>query len=187
MQVFAIVVSLAITASRWRCSQERSRTIVSVVKTGQPVVGRTTPRRPRGDHAQGDARSHPDAAVDPRRHPALVRLRRLRLPVLHPGHRFRSAVRRRLRIATHRALVRLRVGDRAHHLADAPVDPGADRYPLMQLPTGPMARYSRFSGSRMWQAYFVEAVIVGIGLCILTLRGAEYALDGDADLDATTP
>ncbi|HSE72845.1 MAG TPA: heterodisulfide reductase-related iron-sulfur binding cluster [Nocardioidaceae bacterium] len=34
----------------------------------------------------------------------------------------------------------------------------------------------RFYGSTMWQAYFVEAVILGVGLCILTLRGAEYAI-----------
>ncbi len=55
---------------------------------------------------------------------------------------------------------------------------------VTHLPRGALARYSRFSGSRMWQAYFVEAVILGIGLCILTLRGAEYALDkldGGAD------
>jgi Fe-S oxidoreductase len=50
---------------------------------------------------------------------------------------------------------------------------------LANLPRGPLARYSRFSGSRMWQGYFVEAVILGIGLCILVLRGAEYALAGD--------
>ncbi len=34
----------------------------------------------------------------------------------------------------------------------------------------------RFFGSTMWQAYFVELVILGVGLCIVTLRGAEYAL-----------
>ncbi|HET6626919.1 MAG TPA: heterodisulfide reductase-related iron-sulfur binding cluster [Nocardioidaceae bacterium] len=34
----------------------------------------------------------------------------------------------------------------------------------------------RFFGSTMWQGYFVEAVILGVGLCILALRGAEYAL-----------
>ncbi|WP_104106919.1 (Fe-S)-binding protein [Nocardioides sp. 616] len=38
----------------------------------------------------------------------------------------------------------------------------------------------RFFGSTMWQAYFVESVILGVGLCILTLRGLEYAL---LDLD----
>ncbi|CAN5594992.1 heterodisulfide reductase-related iron-sulfur binding cluster [soil metagenome] len=34
----------------------------------------------------------------------------------------------------------------------------------------------RFFGSTMWQAYFVEAVILGVGLCIAVLRGAEYAI-----------
>jgi Fe-S oxidoreductase len=34
----------------------------------------------------------------------------------------------------------------------------------------------RFFGSRMWQGYFVEFVILGVGVCILVLRGAEYAL-----------
>jgi len=50
---------------------------------------------------------------------------------------------------------------------------------LLNRPRGASGRYSRFSGSRMWQGYFVEAVIVGIALCIITLRGAEYALSGD--------
>ena len=34
----------------------------------------------------------------------------------------------------------------------------------------------RFFGSTMWQGYFVEAVILVVALCIITLRGAEYAL-----------
>ena len=34
----------------------------------------------------------------------------------------------------------------------------------------------RFYGSTMWQGYFVELVILGVGLCIVTLRGLEYAL-----------
>ncbi|GAB3197794.1 hypothetical protein GCM10027062_10330 [Nocardioides hungaricus] len=33
----------------------------------------------------------------------------------------------------------------------------------------------RFFGSTMWQAYFVELVILGVGLCIFVLRGLEYA------------
>ena len=36
----------------------------------------------------------------------------------------------------------------------------------------------RFYGSTMWQGYFVEAVILGVGLCIVTLRGLEHALQG---------
>jgi Fe-S oxidoreductase len=31
-------------------------------------------------------------------------------------------------------------------------------------------RVSRFAGSNFWQAYFVEAVILGVGLCIFTVR-----------------
>ncbi|CAN5189069.1 heterodisulfide reductase-related iron-sulfur binding cluster [soil metagenome] len=34
----------------------------------------------------------------------------------------------------------------------------------------------RLFGSTMWQGYFVEAVILTVGICILALRGLEYAL-----------
>ncbi len=37
-------------------------------------------------------------------------------------------------------------------------------------------RISRFTGSRMWQGYYVEATVLGVGICILVLRGLEYAL-----------
>ncbi|MFI1227534.1 Fe-S oxidoreductase, partial [Streptomyces sp. NPDC020884] len=40
---------------------------------------------------------------------------------------------------------------------------------------GGAGRKSRFTGSKMGQAYFVEAVIVIIGLAIMTLRGLEGA------------
>ncbi|MGZ4687387.1 (Fe-S)-binding protein [Oryzihumus sp.] len=46
------------------------------------------------------------------------------------------------------------------------------------------ARRSRFFGSTFWQAYFVELVILGVVICVLTLRGLEYAL-GKADGEAT--
>ncbi|MFD6421369.1 (Fe-S)-binding protein [Streptomyces sp. NPDC060198] len=45
----------------------------------------------------------------------------------------------------------------------------------LNLPTRP-GRKSRFAGSKMGQAYFVEAVILVIGLAIMTLRGLEGAL-----------
>jgi Fe-S oxidoreductase len=41
-----------------------------------------------------------------------------------------------------------------------------------------LGRRSRFSGSTMWQAYYVEATIVVIACCILVLRGLEGALGG---------
>ncbi|MDT0270142.1 (Fe-S)-binding protein [Streptomyces sp. DSM 44915] len=46
---------------------------------------------------------------------------------------------------------------------------------LLSLPSRP-GRKSRFTGSTSWQAYFVEYVILVIGLAIMTLRGLEGAL-----------
>ena len=39
-----------------------------------------------------------------------------------------------------------------------------------------LGRRSRFWGSTFWQAYVVEFVILGVGLCIVLLRGLEFAL-----------
>ncbi len=47
---------------------------------------------------------------------------------------------------------------------------------LRHLPKGSEGRYSRFFGSRAWQAYYVEYTILGVLLCILLLRGLEYEL-----------
>ncbi len=46
----------------------------------------------------------------------------------------------------------------------------------------------RFFGSTMWQGYFVEYVILGVGICIIVLRGLEYAIAqyGAAGYHATT-
>ena len=46
---------------------------------------------------------------------------------------------------------------------------------LANLPAK-LGRASRFTGSTMWQGYFVEWVIVVVALCVLSLRGLEYAL-----------
>ncbi|MBC9956581.1 (Fe-S)-binding protein [Yimella sp. cx-51] len=40
---------------------------------------------------------------------------------------------------------------------------------------GPDGRKSRFFGSTFWQAYYVELTILGVTMCILTLRALEYA------------
>jgi Fe-S oxidoreductase len=40
-----------------------------------------------------------------------------------------------------------------------------------------LGRWSRFEYSSFWQAYYVEATILGVVLCVLALRGLEYALD----------
>ncbi|MGH3383223.1 MAG: (Fe-S)-binding protein [Nocardioidaceae bacterium] len=41
---------------------------------------------------------------------------------------------------------------------------------------GSRTRGSRFFGSTMWQGYFVEFVVFAVGVCIVTLRGLEYAV-----------
>ncbi|CAG7571392.1 Fe-S oxidoreductase [Barrientosiimonas humi] len=45
----------------------------------------------------------------------------------------------------------------------------------------PTERRSRFFGSTFWQAYYVELTILGVMLCILTLRGLEYALQSKTE------
>jgi len=48
-------------------------------------------------------------------------------------------------------------------------------------------RRSRFFGSTWWQAYYVELTILGVTICILTLRGLELALGrASGDPSATT-
>ena len=37
-------------------------------------------------------------------------------------------------------------------------------------------RDSRFFGSTMWQAYYVEITILAVGICVIALRAMEYAL-----------
>src|SRR5262245_8496738 len=50
---------------------------------------------------------------------------------------------------------------------------------------GRAGRKSRFAGSNIGQAYFVEAVILIIGLAIMTLRGLEGALHHVAGYEAS--
>jgi Fe-S oxidoreductase len=46
---------------------------------------------------------------------------------------------------------------------------------------GEHGRRSRFFGSTFWQAYYVELTIFGVTICILLLRGLEYALGQHGD------
>ena len=51
---------------------------------------------------------------------------------------------------------------------------------------GEHGRRSRFFGSSFWQAYYVELTILGVTICILLLRGLEYALGRAEGLDTAT-
>ncbi|MFD9127130.1 (Fe-S)-binding protein [Kitasatospora sp. NPDC059571] len=53
---------------------------------------------------------------------------------------------------------------------------------LLSLPSR-SGRKSRFAGSIAWQAFYVEYTILGIGLCIMILRGLEGALQGVESYD----
>ncbi|NUR60576.1 MAG: (Fe-S)-binding protein [Catenulispora sp.] len=62
---------------------------------------------------------------------------------------------------------------------------------LRNRPSGPgskeKGKRSRFFGSTMWQGYFVEWVILGIGLCIMALRGLEGALTHESSYSLHYP
>ncbi|WP_380163712.1 (Fe-S)-binding protein [Jannaschia sp. R86511] len=47
-------------------------------------------------------------------------------------------------------------------------------------------RWSRFYRSTTWQAYYVEATIVAIAVCVLALRALEYAYEAVAGADTAT-
>ncbi len=170
MQIFAIVVSLAIAAVGIALFVKAIRQIIAVVE-GRPADGRAAPtiRGPRTVTMLKETLGHTRMLQwTGRRRGPLVRLRRLRAAVLHPAHRVRPALRRRLRAAADRPLLPLRVGHRAVHLGDARRDRGLHRLPR-DPPQGARAAApsGRFYGSTMWQGYFVEAVILGVGLCIV--------------------
>jgi Fe-S oxidoreductase len=48
-------------------------------------------------------------------------------------------------------------------------------------------RYSRFTGSTFWQAYYVEYTILGVMICIALLRSLEYAIDTEHQNGAHYP
>ncbi|MEJ7708236.1 MAG: (Fe-S)-binding protein [Nocardioidaceae bacterium] len=180
MQVFAIIASLTIAVIAIALFGSAIVSIVGVIQTGQPVVGRRDHQSQRwltmAKETLGHTRmlqwSHVGIA-----HwfvfigfgflffTLLTAVGQLfdaefALPLIGHwvGYEWLSEAITWLMLASILALIAIR---------------------LSNAPRGPMARYSRFSGSRMWQGYFVEAVIVGVALCILVLRGAEYALQGD--------
>jgi Fe-S oxidoreductase len=179
MQIFAIVVSLAISLVAVALFAKAIGQIVSVIKLGQPAVGRT-------DNAAGRWTTLTKESLGHTRmlqwsHVGIVHWfvfvgfgllfftlvtafgqlfdARFALPVL--GHwvvyEWTTDLITWLMLISIVALITIR---------------------LLNLPAL-RGRSSRFYGSRMWQAYFVEGVIVGIGVCILTLRGLEYALADD--------
>ncbi len=132
----------------------------------------------------GDLGPYPDAAVEQDRDRALVRVRRLRCPVLHLDHRVRTAVRPAVRASGHRSLGGLRVGQRVDRLGRIDLDRVLDHRPGRQRRLG---RQSRFFGSRTWQGVYVELTILGIVICVILIRAMEFHLLGAEQLAAGLP
>ncbi len=181
MQVFAIVVSLAITAVAVALTIKTVRQMVSVIRLGQPAVGRTDNPRSRwvtlAKETLGHTRMlqwhwigvmHWFVFVGFALLSSLVATAygqifdaRFALPLI--GHWFLyNWVAELLSWLTLIGIGYLIVVRQRNH-------------PRAQ------GRRSRFYGSTFWQAYFVELIIAAVVLCGLTLRSLEYALiDGDA-------
>ena len=178
MQIFAIVVSLAIAAVGIALFVQAIRSIVATLRIGQPAVGRSDHKGARWANMLKETLGHTRmlqwTAVGVG---SLVRVRRVRAVVPDPGHRVRAAVRRALRVAADRALVPVRVGLGAVHGGDAGRDRGVHRLPgVASAGSVPGASGAGSSGRRCGRGTSSSAVILGVGLCIVVLRGAEYAI-----------
>jgi Fe-S oxidoreductase len=181
MQVLAIVVSLAITAVAIALFAKAIASIVAVLSTGRPTVGRTDRKGARWatlfKETIGHTRMLQWGHVGVMHWFVFVGFGFLFFTLVNAfGQLFDAEFA--LPIIGHWAAYEWAT-DLITWLMLVSIL-GLITIRLTRLPTGHKGRYSRFFGSRMWQAYFVEGVILGIGLCILALRGAEYALD---DLD----
>ncbi len=177
MQIFAIVVSLAIAAVGIALFVKAIREIVAVVRVGQPTAGRT---------------DHPQARTVTLLKETLGHTRMLQWTAVGVGHWF---------VFVGFGLLFFTLLTAFGQLFDAGFAlPLIGHFFLFEWvtelftwamlvaivafigyrATRPKERErgasGRFYGSTMWQGYFVEAVILGVGLCIVTLRGLEYAL-----------
>jgi Fe-S oxidoreductase len=177
MQIFAIVVSLAIAAVGIALFVKAIRQIIATVKIGQPTVGRTDNRGARWANMLKETLGH---------------TRMLQWSVVGIGHWFVFIGFGLLFFTLLTAFGQLFDAHFALPLIGhfflfewaselftvlmiiaiiAFIGYRASR--PKQRERGPSGR---FFGSTMWQGYFVEGVILGVGLCIMLLRGAEYAL-----------
>ncbi len=181
MQIFAIVVSLAIAAVGIALFVKAIRSIIATVKIGQPAVGRNDDKGARWTNMFKETLGH---------------TRMLQWTVVGIGHWFVFIGFGLLFFTLLTAFGQLFDAHFAlpligHFFGYEWVSEFFTVFMLVAIvafigyrASRPKERVrgskGRFYGSTMWQGYFVEAVILGVGLCIMVLRGAEYALAGDA-------
>jgi Fe-S oxidoreductase len=177
MQIFAIVVSLAIAAVGIALFVKAIRQIIATVKIGQPTVGRTNDPGARWTNMLKETLGH---------------TRMLQWSVVGVGHWFVFIGFGLLFFTLLTAFGQLFDAHFAlpligHFFLFEWVSElftvlmliaiiGFIGYRVSRPKQRERGPKGRFFGSTMWQGYFVEAVILGVGLCILLLRGAEYAL-----------
>ncbi|MGH3471205.1 MAG: Fe-S oxidoreductase, partial [Nocardioidaceae bacterium] len=177
MQILAIVVSLAITAIAVALFARAVGQIVSVVKVGKPVAGRTGAKSRRWVTMFRETLGH---------------TRMLQWSVVGAGHWF---------VFIGFGLLFFTLVTAYGQLFDAQFAiPWLGTfflyewvaevvtwvmlvaiiafiiYRLTRPKERVRGRRGRFFGSRMWQGYFVELVVLGVGVCIILLRGLEYAM-----------
>ncbi|MGA8211312.1 MAG: heterodisulfide reductase-related iron-sulfur binding cluster [Nocardioidaceae bacterium] len=182
MQILAIVVSLAIAAVGVTLFVQAIRTIVATIRVGQPAVGRT---------------DHPAARTVTMLRETLGHTRMLQWTAVGIGHWFVFVGFGLLFLTLVTAFGQLFDAHFALPLIGHFVlfEWATELFTLAMLAaivafigyraTRPSERArgakGRFFGSTMWQGYFVESVILGVGLCIAVLRGAEYAISRYGD------
>jgi Fe-S oxidoreductase len=182
MQILAIVVSLAITAVGIALFVKAIRTIIATIKVGQPAVGRTDDKGARWTTMLKETLGH---------------TRMLQWTWMGAGHWFVFIGFGLLFFTLLTAFGQLFDPHFAlpligHFFLYEWISELFTTGMLIAIvafigyrATRPKERTrgvkGRFYGSTMWQGYFVEAVILGVGLCIAILRGAEYAISQYGD------
>jgi Fe-S oxidoreductase len=182
MQIFAIVVSLAITVVGVVFFVRAIRSILATVRVGQPAVGRTDDKAARWATMLKETLGH---------------TRMLQWTAVGVGHWFVFIGFGLLFLTLVTAFGQLFDAHFALPLIGhwflfewvSELFATAMLVAIVAFICYRLSRPServrgtkgRFFGSTMWQGYFVELVILGVGLCIAVLRGAEYAISQYGD------
>ncbi|MGH3469574.1 MAG: 4Fe-4S dicluster domain-containing protein, partial [Thermocrispum sp.] len=174
MQIFAIVVSLAVTVVAVALFAKAANQIIAVVRLGQPAVGRS---------------DRPGARWATMLKETLGHTRMLQWSVVGAAHWFVFVGFGFLFFTLVTAYGQLFDPDFAipliGHFYGYEWVTEAIAWIMMagiaglaayRVAKGSSSRRSRFFGSTMWQGYFVEFVVFAVGVCIVTLRGLEYAV-----------
>ncbi|BBH17294.1 hypothetical protein Back2_15810 [Nocardioides baekrokdamisoli] len=178
LQTIAIVVSLAISAVAIFLTVKAVRSMLAVIKVGQPAVGRT---------------DKPGKRLLTMLKETALHTRMLQWTWVGILHWFAFAAFLILSTAVMQGLVQLfdpefswpLIGhfflfewvEEFIGLLGAVAILPLIAYRLMHRPGTMSARRTRFYGSTMWQAYFVEAMVFIESIAILFIRGAERNLE----------